>query len=77
MSKSYRPPRMKSTGMAYLCWFILGVHYAYLDKWGIQILYWITGGGMGIWALIDLFTMSAKVNKYNAENAHQLEEIDW
>jgi len=45
--------------------FLLGAHYAYLNKWGTQILFWITAGGFGIWALIDLFSIGSKVDTYN------------
>lgn len=76
MNKHYLQSKVKSTGTAYLFWFLLGAHYAYLGKWGIQILYWLTLGGLGIWALIDLFTMSGKVNKYNADIFQQIEAIE-
>lgn len=76
MNKYYLQSKVKSTGTAYLLWFFLGAHYAYLGKWGLQILYWITLGGIGIWALIDLFTMSGKVNRHNASIFQQIEEID-
>lgn len=58
---------MKSKGVAYLLWFLLGAHYAYLGKWGTQILYWVTLGGLGIWAIIDLFTLGGKVETYNTK----------
>lgn len=67
---------MKSTGIAYVCWFILGIHYAYLGKWGWQILYWITAGGLGIWAIVDLFLMPSKVGNYNRNIANQIAEIE-
>jgi TM2 domain-containing membrane protein YozV len=58
---------MKSKGVAYLFWFLLGAHYAYLGKWGTQILYWLTLGGLGFWAIIDLFTLGGKVENYNTQ----------
>jgi len=75
---------VKSVGIAYFLWFFFGLHYAYLGKWGIQILYWLTMGGFGIWALIDLFTMSNKVFNYNVAKglitedsiASKLEQLD-
>mgnify|MGYP001564846229 CR=1 FL=1 len=76
MNKHYLQSKVKSTGTAYLLWFFLGAYYAYLGKWGIQILYWITLGGLGIWALIDLFTMSGKVNRHNATIFQQIDEIE-
>lgn len=58
----------KSTGTAYLLWFLFGLHYAYLNKWGWQILYWLTLGGFGVWAFFDIFTIPGKVHRYNMEN---------
>ena len=76
MNKHYLQSKVKSSGTAYLFWFFFGAHYAYLGKWGIQILYWLTLGGFGICAIIDLFLMSGKVNKYNANIFQQIEEIE-
>jgi hypothetical protein len=33
-------------------------------------------GGFGIWAIIDLFTMSGKINNHNASLFQQIEEIE-
>ena len=76
MNKHYLMSKMKSTGIAYLCWFFIGVHYAYLGRWGLQILYWITAGGLGIWALVDLFHIPTKVTNYNLEVSRQIEELE-
>lgn len=76
MNKHYLMSQMKSTGTAYLCWFFLGCHYAYLGKWGLQILYWITFGGLGIWAFIDLFLIPSKINEHNFIIAKQVDEIE-
>jgi len=76
MNKHYLQSKIKSTGTAYLFWFFLGAHYAYLGKWGVQILYWLTLGGFGVWVIIDLFTMSGKVNFHNATIFQQIEEIE-
>lgn len=77
MNKHYLQSQIKSVGTAYLLYFLLfGTHYAYLGKWGLQILFWITLGGLGIWALIDLFTISGKVNRHNAKIFQQIEEIE-
>ena len=76
MNKHYLMSKMKSTGTAYLCWFFVGCHYAYLGKWGVQILYWITLGGIGIWALIDLFHIPTKVSTHNLIISSQIDEIE-
>ncbi len=65
---------MKSKGLAYFFWFFFGLHYAYLGKWGIQFLYWITVGGLGVWVLIDLFTLGGKVERHNNEIRRKQEE---
>lgn len=57
--------KLKTTNNAYLYWFFLGAHYAYLDQWGKQILFWITFGGLGIWTIIDAFRMKKLVQKHN------------
>lgn len=58
---------MKSIALGYVCWFVLGIHYGYLGKWGWQIIYWLTFGGLGVWALIDLFRIPGMVNNYNRD----------
>ena len=57
--------RQKETGMAYLFWFVLGVHYFYLNKPVINIIYWLTAGGLGIWMIIDLFRIPGMVKDRN------------
>lgn len=57
--------RRKSIFLAYVLWFIFGLHYGYLHKWGVQIIYWLTGGGFLIWAFIDLFRIPGLLRNYN------------
>ena len=76
MNKYYLQSKMKSTGIAYLCWLFLGCHYAYLGKWGWQFLYWFTLGGFGAWMLIDLFHIPSKVNNYNRLLSYQIERFE-
>lgn len=59
--------RRKSIFLGYLCWLIFGWQYAYIRKWGVQILYWFTGGGFLIWAFIDLFRIPKLVSNYNKD----------
>lgn len=59
----------KSTGKAYLLILILSMHYGYLRKWGVQVAFWFTFGGIGIWWLIDLFRISKLVDNYNKDVA--------
>jgi len=59
----------RSLGVAYLLWLFLGWHYAYVGRWGIQFLYWLTLAGFFVWALIDLFRMPSIVRTYNQDKA--------
>ena len=62
--------KAKSAGIAYLLWFFLGWHYAYVGKWGVQVLYWVTAGGLFFfWALPDLFRIPGIVRRVNADIA--------
>lgn len=60
----------KSLGTAYLFLVIvLGMHYGYLGKWGLQAVFWLTGGGFLIWWFIDLFRLPGLVKNYNKDTA--------
>lgn len=58
--------------VTYLLWFffgIIGVHKFYLNKFGMGILYILTGGLFLIGRIIDLFTISSRVRRFNAQLA--------
>jgi len=60
----------KSLGLAYLFLIIVfWAHYGYLKKWGLQVLFWVTAGGIGIWWLIDIFRLPGLVKNHNTELA--------
>ena len=59
----------KSIFVGYILWLLLGWHYAYQKKWGIQILFWITAGGLFIWWIIDIFRVPGMINNYNKDKA--------
>ncbi len=64
--------RAKKTSTAYICMVLFGVHYFYLGKPLLNILYWLTGAGLLVWGIIDLFRMSSLVNGVNAKMVDQL-----
>ena len=66
----------KSTGTAFLFWFFLAAHYAYIGKWGVQLLFWVTFGGLGIWAFIDIFRMSGIIRRYNQKIDKEIKIIE-
>ena len=75
-SKVQLQGELKSTGSAYLMYWFLGCHYGYVGKWGVQLAYWFTLGGFGMWILIDLFRIGGIVRRYNNKIYAELEEID-
>ncbi|WP_205502100.1 TM2 domain-containing protein [Rufibacter psychrotolerans] len=64
--------KQKSVLLAYGLWVFFGLHYAYVNKWGIQFLFWITAGGLGVWWFIDLFRIPKMVRRYNHAQAMQV-----
>jgi hypothetical protein len=62
--------KSKSLGFAYLFLvFVFSIHYGYLGKWGLQIVFWLTGGGFLVWWFIDLFRLPGLVKDYNKDIA--------
>tara|TARA_R110002167_G_scaffold360598_1_gene578320 strand:+ start:1287 stop:1565 length:279 start_codon:yes stop_codon:yes gene_type:complete len=75
-SKMQLQEELKSSGTAYLMFWFLWCHYGYLGKWGIQLLFWGTFGGFGLWVLIDLFRIGGLVKRYNHKIYAQIEEVE-
>jgi hypothetical protein len=63
--------RKANTGTIWILFLFLGWSYGSLDKIGLQILFYITFGGIGIWAFIRLFTLSGSIKDYNRKIAGQ------
>ena len=43
----------------------VGLHYFYLGKWLLGILFYVTSGGFIIWWLVDQFRIRGMVREYN------------
>jgi hypothetical protein len=67
---------IKPFGTVYMYWMIFGIHYAYFGKWGLQLLYWGTLGGLGIWAVIDFMTMPEKIVKHREVIFRRKDEME-
>jgi len=76
MNKLQLQSEIKSSGTAWIMYLFLGCHYAYLGKWGVQLAYWFTLGGLGLWMFIDMFRLSGLVKKHNNLIYQQLEDIE-
>lgn len=57
--------KARSTAAAYFLCLLVGGHYAYVGRWGIQILFWVSLGGLLIWWVVDLFRIPAMIRQYN------------
>ena len=67
----YRERKANST-LIWLLFLFLGWSYGSLGKIGLQTLYYITIGGLGIWTLIRLFTLQGAIRSYNRKIAMEL-----
>lgn len=56
----------------WLLFLLLSWSYGALDKIGTQILYYLTLGGVGVWALVRLFTLNGAIKEYNRKIAAQV-----
>jgi len=60
----------KSKGIAYALWFFLGAlggHRYYVGDIGMGITMTLTLGGLGFWALIDVFFIGSRIEKKNED----------
>lgn len=64
--------RGRSTGAAYCLCLLIGAHYAYVRRWGLQVLFWVTLFGLGIWLVVDLFRIPTMVRRYNEGVAREI-----
>lgn len=62
----------RATSIGYILHtLVLGTHYAYLNQWILQFIYWFTLGGFGIWWFIDLFRIPSMIEFHNNKIADQ------
>ena len=61
--------RAKRTSSGYLRWLV-GFHYAYVRKWGVQLsLFLVTLGALWMWWIVDFFRIPSLVDNYNKDVA--------
>ncbi|WP_304142724.1 TM2 domain-containing protein [Mesoflavibacter zeaxanthinifaciens] len=70
--------KKKSVFTAYLLLIPLGWHYAYLKKWGLQVLCFLTLWGFLLWWFIDWFRVPSLVKNYNKDlSVSLLNNFNW
>ncbi|HUX01324.1 MAG TPA: TM2 domain-containing protein [Phycisphaerae bacterium] len=62
----------KSVGICFLLWLlglggVLGFHRMYVGRIGTGLLWMLTGGILGVGALVDLFCLGSMCHQANAE----------
>jgi hypothetical protein len=60
-----------------LAFLPLGWHYLYLRKRGLQILFWITLGGLAAWWVLDFFRIHKLVRDHNRRVAMHVMRALW
>jgi TM2 domain-containing membrane protein YozV len=51
----YEFERKRKSRLATFLLSIIGLHYAYLGRWGLFVIYLLTLGGIGIWWFVAIF----------------------
>ena len=59
--------KQKSKGVMIALAIFFPIQLFLLGKTGLGIVYWLTGGGMGFWWLIEIFLTSKRVDEYNGD----------
>ena len=62
--------RALNSSTSWILFLFLGWSYGSMDKMGKQIFYYLTLGGIGIWALYRLFTLNGAIRKSNKQIAY-------
>lgn len=57
--------RKRSTGLMMLLAFFFPIQLFFLGRIGLGILFVLTGGGFGVWYVIEWFLTPGRVRKYN------------
>jgi len=66
---SYYTRNKRSTGLMLILAIFLPVQLFFLGRSGLGILFLLTGGGFGVWYVIEWFLTPKRVRDYNARIA--------
>jgi hypothetical protein len=64
--------QLESSTTVWLLYLFLGWSYGSLGQMGLQILFYVTFGGVGIGAFIRLFTLSGAIKSHNKNICRRL-----
>lgn len=69
---SFYNERKLESGRMWILFLFLGWSYGSMGQMGKQILFYLTLGGLGLWTIYVLFTLSDKIKKFNKNIARQV-----
>jgi hypothetical protein len=61
--------KKKNVAVIWILFLFLGWSYGSLGKPFLQVLYYVTLGGVGLWLLIRLFTLNGAIREVNKKIA--------
>lgn len=61
--------KRRSTVLMGLMAIFLPIHFFFEDRVGMGILFWLTWGGLGVWWLIEIFTVWGRTARFNEDTA--------
>ena len=64
--------RKLDTGKTWILFLLFGWSHGSMGKVGTQILFYLTAGGLGIWALRRLFKLNSKMREHNKNIAIEI-----
>ncbi len=64
--------RKRSTFLMVVLAVVFPIQLFLLGKVLLGILFWLTGGGFGVWYVIEWFLTPGRVRSYNSEKAMQI-----
>ena len=64
--------RKADAGKIWILFLFLGWSYGSMGSMGKQIFYYLTSGGLGLWALYRLFTLNGAIKKHNRQIATEI-----
>lgn len=69
---SFYNERKLESGRMWILFLFLGWSYGSMGQMSKQIFFYLTLGGLGLWTLYVLFTLSDKIKKHNKNIARQV-----
>jgi hypothetical protein len=64
--------RLRNQPLGFAFQFFLGGSLGYTNRWFLQILHWLTFGGLGLWWVFEMFYVPMRVRAFNEKMANKV-----